>query len=129
VRFAEGQGPNKFGVMQRGCTHCGECVIGCSQRAKNTLDFNYLAVAERLGAQMRTECEVTRIEPRGGGSLGYRVLFHDHGAGVDGAVEAEQVFLCAGAINSTELLLRSRASGALPRVSERLGEKYSGNGD
>ncbi len=129
VNFASEPGPNKFGVMQRGCIHCGECVIGCVHRAKNTLDFNYLAVAERLGARMLTECEVLQIEPREGGDAGYRVLYRDHGHGEDRAVEAEHVFVCAGAINSTELLLRSRASGALPHVSQRLGTRYSGNGD
>lgn len=129
VNFATGPGPNKFGVMQGGCIHCGECVIGCVQRAKNTLDFNYLAVAERLGARMSTECEVLQIEPREGGAPGYRVLYRDHTLGEDRAVEAEHVFVCAGAINSTELLLRSRASGALPRLSQRLGTRYSGNGD
>lgn len=121
--------PNKFGILQKGCIHCGECIIGCDKRAKNTLDLNYLAVAERHGARMLTECEVFRIEPRGDGVPGHRVLYRDHRAREDRAVEAELVFVCAGAINSTELLLRSRASGALPRVSARLGERYSGNGD
>jgi cholesterol oxidase len=42
-------------------------------------------------------------------------------------LDAEHVFLCAGAVNSTELLLRSRQG--LPGLSQRLGEGYSGNGD
>lgn len=133
VNFApEGQGlrPNKFGVLQGPCTQCGECVIGCEKRAKNTLDFNYLALAVERGAEMRTECEALRIEPRGGGERGYRVIYLDHQAGAERAIEAEMVFVCAGAINSTELLLRSRAAGGgLTRLSRRLGERYSGNGD
>ena len=40
---------NKFGVDQAGCTHCGECDIGCNIHAKNTLDLNYLAVADSGG--------------------------------------------------------------------------------
>jgi cholesterol oxidase len=129
INFATEPGPNKFGVNQGTCTHCGECVIGCVNRAKNTLDFNYLAVAERLGARMLTECEVLQIEPRGGGAAGYRVRYRDHQRGSDETEEAAHVFICAGAINSTELLLRSRASGALPRINGRLGTRYSGNGD
>jgi cholesterol oxidase len=130
VNFTDdGPSKNKFGVEQGGCTHCGECIIGCVHRAKNTLDLNYLALASRHGARMLTECEALRIEPRGDGVSGYRVLYRDHRDGEDRAVEADQVFVCAGALNSTELLLRSRASGALPRLSRRLGERYSGNGD
>ncbi|MEZ4314727.1 MAG: GMC oxidoreductase, partial [Polyangiaceae bacterium] len=117
------------GVMQQSCTHVGECVIGCPRRAKNTLDLNYLAVAERLGAEMRTECEVTRIEPLASGE-GYRVSYVDrrHGEAKE-TVEASYVFLCAGAVCSTTLLLQCRAAGALPRLSPKLGEGYSGNGD
>ena len=40
------------------------------------------------------------------------------------------MFVCAGAVNSTELLLRCRDEfGTLPALSARLGEGYSGNGD
>src|SRR5271170_2862732 len=37
---------NRFGAQQAGCDFCGECVIGCHTGAKNTLDLNYLKVAE-----------------------------------------------------------------------------------
>src|SRR6185369_11015079 len=61
---------NKHGVAQSGCTHCGECDIGCNIHAKNTLDLNYLALAERAGAMVRTECEVTGIELKAPGNPG-----------------------------------------------------------
>jgi cholesterol oxidase len=118
---------NKFGVEQTGCCHCGECDIGCNTHAKNTLDLNYLAVAEQHGATVVTECEARHIAK---GADGYIVHFSDHASGTDGQVAAPEVFLCAGAVNSTELLLRSRDQhGALPNVSDRLGAGYSGNGD
>jgi cholesterol oxidase len=120
--------PNRFGVEQRGCTHCGECYFGCNERAKNTLDLNYLALAERHGAVARTECEVLRIEPSGDG---YLVTYLDHAAGGRAVrVEARWVFVCAGAVNSTELLLRARDEhGTLPRLGDTLGHRYSANGD
>src|SRR5690606_6548025 len=59
--------PNRHGVPQRGCAFTGECVIGCDRGAKNSLDHNYLAVAERHGARAVTDAEVRRVEPRGGG--------------------------------------------------------------
>jgi cholesterol oxidase len=119
---------NKFGVDQNGCTHCGECDIGCNIHAKNTLDLNYLALAERNGADVNVRCEAFKIAPLDGG--GYRVSVHDHVRGIDRDIEARQVFLCAGAVNSTELLLRCRDQhGTLPHLSPALGHGYSGNGD
>jgi cholesterol oxidase len=58
---------NKFDIEQRGCTYCGECDIGCNVHAKNTLDFNYLKVAQDKGAEISTQCEATLIEPAAGG--------------------------------------------------------------
>lgn len=119
--------PNKFGVEQYGCRHCGECGIGCNFQAKNTLDLNYLAVAEQHGAQVGTRCEVTRIAQRDGG---YAVSYLDHTIGRRVVARAPTVVLAAGAVNSTELLLRCRDQhGTLPALSDRLGTGYSTNGD
>ena len=120
--------PNKFGVEQGGCNHCGECDIGCNKHAKNTLDLNYLALAEKAGAEPSTLSEVLKIAPNGDG---YRVWYRDHNAdGKECFVDAEAVFVCAGAVNSTELLLRCRDEHhTLPQLSSALGTKYSGNGD
>ncbi|MCL2450734.1 MAG: GMC family oxidoreductase N-terminal domain-containing protein, partial [Polyangiaceae bacterium] len=118
---------NKFGVMQQGCRNCGECDIGCRYASKNTLDLNYLAVAESKGAEVSTQCQVLRIAPDGSG--GYVVTYRDFARGGERAVGAKAVFVCGGAINSTELLLRCRDDQALPHLSPALGEGYSGNGD
>ena len=119
---------NKFGAPQRGCNYCGECDIGCNIHAKNTLEYNYLKLARDCGADLITQCEVTQIEPS---ADGYDVSFIDYMAGgARGASHAPQVFLCAGAVNSTELLLKCRdIHKTLSRLSARLGHGYSGNGD
>lgn len=117
---------NRFGVRQAGCTHCGECDFGCNVGAKNTLDVNYLALAERHGTEVKPLCEVSHIS-RGGD--GYVVHYRDLGSDTSHQITAPAVFVCAGAINSTELLLRSRNRGGLPDLSARLGHSYSGNGD
>ena len=114
---------NKFGRPQSGCSHCAECDIGCNRSAKNTLDLNYLAVAEGHGAAVRCDTEVRRLEKDGDV---FRVHVR-HGDDEPEVLSARRVFLCAGAIGSTELLLRSRDS--LPALSECLGRRYSGNGD
>jgi cholesterol oxidase len=118
---------NKFGVMQQGCRNCGECDIGCRFGSKNTLDLNYLAIAEAKGAEVSTQCEVVRIAPDQNG--GYVVSYRDFVNKAESSVAAKAVFVCGGAINSTKLLLRCRDQGALPDLSPALGEGYSGNGD
>ncbi len=67
---------------------------------------------------------------------GYRVRLREygrHGAGRDGSerdVTARSVFVCAGALGTTELLLRSRDQFAtLPDLPAGLGQGYSGTGD
>jgi len=130
ITFAD-HGPgqvNRFGVPQRGCTFVGECDIGCNVGAKNSLDHNYLALAERHGAAVATRTEVVHI---GRGPDGYTVRLREHG-GPDAVrdVSARYVFVCAGAIGTTELLLRSRDQYAtLPDLPAGLGHGYSGNGD
>jgi cholesterol oxidase len=119
--------PNRFGVPQSGCTDCGECIIGCNVGAKNTLDLNYLAVAEHHGAEVATSSEVTHLEQTGSG---FGLTYLDPAGGQRNRVEAHAVFLCMGSINTTELLLRCRDQyRSLPNLSVRLGEGYSGNGD
>ena len=131
VRY-EGAGedpvPNRFGVLQSGCVHCGECDIGCNVGAKNTLDLNYLAVAEQFGAQVATQAEVTSVA---GGEGDFRVAYRDLADGREPReVKAAQVFLCLGAVNTTELLLRCRDQHeTLTGLSPALGTGYSANGD
>jgi cholesterol oxidase len=132
VRF-EGEGPNRFGVAQKPCTFSGQCDIGCNEGAKNTLDLNYLALAERHGAAVATLTEAVHIARAGDG---YQVRLREFGhpdaarEGVERDVTARYVFVCAGALGTTELLLRSRDQyRTLPDLPPALGHGYSGNGD
>lgn len=127
VRFGGADGtPNRHGAAQNACTMCGECDVGCNVKAKNTLDLNYLHVAEQYGAIALTEARVTCIEQT---ASQYRVCYEGPHGEVQ-YLESKFVFLCAGAVHSTELLLRCRDEfRTLPALSPRLGERYSGNGD
>lgn len=100
---------------------------------KESLDHNYLAVAEQHGATvgMRTEavCVAQADE-------GYLVRLREYGRpgagrhGTERDVTARSVFVCAGALGTTELLLRCRDQyRTLPDLSAALGHGYSGNGD
>jgi choline dehydrogenase-like flavoprotein len=93
------------------CQRCGECDTGCRYGAKNTLDRNYLAVAEDSVDEegekivtIRTLCEALTVSRSGDG---YEVVFLDHLLGSRRRESADHVFLCGGSINTTELLLRS----------------------
>src|SRR6266403_2871728 len=120
---------NKHGVEQGTCAHLGECDIGCRADAKNTLDKNYLHIAERNGAEIRRLHLVTQIEAIPGG---YRVSYKElrEGTSVPGSATAERVIVAAGSMGSTELLLQCRdLLGTLPNLSPSLGKHWSSNGD
>lgn len=127
---------NAHGRPQGTCVHCGNCDIGCQVSAKNTLDLNYLAVAQDHGAEIRPLHLVHKLEPLDGG---WRVHFEkieldsddsNSGRRVPGTMTAARVLLAAGSIGSTELLLRCRDEhGTLPALSPRLGHGWAHNGD
>lgn len=120
---------NAQGQEQGTCIHLGECDLGCPVKAKNTLDLNYLALAEQHGADIRPLHLVQRIAPEGSG---YRVFFDRLADGQrrPGSETAPKVVLAAGSLGSTELLLRCRDQHrTLPRLSPFLGHGWSSNGD
>ncbi|MGE0445711.1 MAG: GMC oxidoreductase [Vicinamibacterales bacterium] len=120
---------NAHGKQQGTCVHLGECDIGCRVNARNTLDLNYLAVAEKHGAEIRPLHLVRTIVPEEGG---YRVDFEriDGGALHPGSVHGRIVIVAAGTMGSNELLLRCRDQyRSLPKLSAFLGRNWSSNGD
>ncbi len=126
---------NRYGQTRLSCRMCGECDIGCNYGSKNTMDLTCVSAAERQGAEVRTRCEVRRIEPF---SSGYRVTFVRHheereGRPTDTAGLPQEVLICktlvmsAGTLGSTYLLMKNRS--ALRGLSPALGTRFSGNGD
>jgi cholesterol oxidase len=119
-----------LGVEQHACIACGGCVTGCNFWAKNTLPMNYLAYAQRAGARLFTGATVSRVT-RGdaGWSVHFRqtVASHPHTADDAHLITTQHVVIAAGTYGSTEILLRSREAGL--RLSEKLGERFSTNGD
>src|SRR3954452_17768044 len=128
--------PNIHGRTRLTCRLTGECDLGCNEGGKNSLDYIYLTAAWHAGAEIRTRCEVREFEPREGGGWTVHYIQHDEDAeGVETdtralprtTVTADRLVLSAGTFGSTYLLLRNR--GALPGLSPRIGEGFSGNGD
>lgn len=121
---------NHVGVEQHACTLCGDCVSGCNYGAKNTLIMNYLPDARNHGAEIFTQVSVRWIEREGGRWLVHYQPLHTGRERFDAPaqfVAADAVVLAAGALGSTELLLRSRERGLA--LSDRLGTRLTGNGD
>lgn len=125
--YFDGQGPARVG-----CTACGACMTGCRVGAKNTLDRNYLFLAERLGAEVLPETEVRAVRPRPQG--GYRVETRPSGGPLRrrrGAVfTADQVVFAGGVMGTVPLLLAMKDDPqGLPRLSDRLGEGVRTNSE
>jgi cholesterol oxidase len=112
-----GEGPERTG-----CKFCGACMIGCPNGAKNTLDRNYLYLAEKLGVTIFPETEVTDVRPLSNGR--YELTTRSsHGANSYKQVfEAGQVVFSGGVLGTVKLLLQCKASGSLPNLSDKLGD-------
>jgi cholesterol oxidase len=98
--------------------------------AKNTLDVNYLAIAKHGGADLFTQVEVQHVQkdPGSGFLIHYRRRESSSSQPEEGTLKAKRVVvLAAGALGSTEILLRSREQGL--SLAGTLGNRFSGNGD
>lgn len=122
---------NLHGMAQGTCVHCGNCDIGCQVSAKNTLDLNYLAVAERKGATVLPLHVVRSIAPLGDGwTVQADKIDVAQRSSQRVSFTAQRVVVAAGSIGSTELLLRCRDEHrTLPQLSPRLGLDWAFNGD
>jgi cholesterol oxidase len=122
--FFGGEGP-----ARTGCRFCGGCFAGCPYGSKNSLDYNYLHLAERRGAEIRAEQRVVGIEPLPAG--GYAVYSrHPWRRQRYPALRARKVILAAGVLGTLELLFRARdRERTLPNVSARLGQVVRTNSE
>ena len=137
--FFGGEGPERAG-----CTHCGGCMVGCRFNAKNTLPKNYLYFAEKNGADVRAEMEVTDVRPlamdnrpqivNGARSMvadsRYEVIYQSSTSLLkqQHAVYTRNVIFSAGVMGTMKLLLHLRdVKRSLPKLSGRLGHMVRTN--
>jgi len=119
-----------LGPDRTGCRQCGACMVGCRHGAKNTLDRNYLYLAEGAGARVEAEREVVDLVALPGG--GYEVIHQRSGAWRRHdrrSVRAEQVVLSAGVLGTVRLLASLQQRGRLPGLSSRLGVRVRTNSE
>ncbi|CFX06402.1 GMC oxidoreductase [Candidatus Filomicrobium marinum] len=119
---------NAAGRTQAACTSCGDCCAGCNVGAKTTVAVTYLPDAVAHGAELFTHAKVSSLEKQSDGTW----QLHVEDLRKDGQKEgfklsAPVIILAAGTLGSTEILLRAAAKGLA--VSDRLGHRFSANGD
>ncbi|MCW2916214.1 MAG: glucose-methanol-choline oxidoreductase, partial [Actinomycetia bacterium] len=128
VHFGDGPGVQSDdpyfggeGPRRSGCTECGECMTGCRHGAKNMLTENYLYLAEKVGAQVLPLSRVTGVTPRADGGYEIQIVRTGSFGRKRRSVTAGQVVFAAGTYGTQKLLHKLKATGALPRLSDRLG--------
>jgi len=123
--FFGGDGPSRTG-----CHLCGRCLTGCPHGSKNSLDHNYLYLAQRLGADILPHRRVTAIVPQseGGYRLNLRHPIKKLRKYTD--LKARQVIVAAGVLGTLDLLFRCRdIARTLPDISPCLGQQVRTNSE
>jgi cholesterol oxidase len=129
-----------LGPERSGCTGCGACMVGCRVGAKNTLDQNYLYLAEKFGAEIRPLSKVHRVIPLKEQSTSdfsldsslYEVEVRDAGSWFSSPqrIRARKVIFSAGVMGTIDLLFKNKEKyKTLPEISEQLGHCVRTNGE
>tara|TARA_Y100000590_G_scaffold448613_1_gene585555 strand:- start:159 stop:1157 length:999 start_codon:yes stop_codon:yes gene_type:complete len=100
-------------------------MVGCRHNAKNTLDKNYLYLAQKNGVKIQAESEVVDVKPTGNldGSEGYEVFWKKSTSLLfkkKGKVTCKGVIFSGGVLGTVQLLLSLKES-SLPNISEKVG--------
>ncbi|MFD9034060.1 GMC oxidoreductase [Streptomyces sp. NPDC059567] len=111
------------GPSRKACTECGECMTGCRHGAKNTLNENYLYLAEKAGAVVHPMTSVVALTEDSRGGFAVKTLpTDDKKKGKGRTFTARRIVVAAGTYGTQTLLHRMKDTGLLPRISGRLGE-------
>ncbi len=121
---------NDNGPLRNGCTECGQCFSGCAVGAKNSLDKNYIYFAQKKGAEILAEHQVTQLIPLKNG-LGYKLkLRNPFTKKAIMPLLARKVILAGGVLGTLELLFACRNQHkTLPNVSGMLGKRIRTNSE
>lgn len=110
----------------------GEYAFGCNSNAKLSTDKNYLQRAINTGfVELRSLSDVEIISEREGS--GYSVVVRTISA--EGELreryqlDADYVFMAAGSMNTSKLLLKSQLTGELKGQNSGIGKIWGTNGD
>jgi len=115
---------NGNGPTRTGCIYCGGCMLGCRHNSKNTLDKNYLYLAQQNGATIQAESEVYDVIPlnQRNGAQGFRIKWKASTAfyKTKGEFTCRGVVFAGGVLGTVNLLLKLQRS-SLPNLSDKVG--------
>ncbi|MFC2137724.1 GMC oxidoreductase [Bacteroidota bacterium] len=125
--YFDGEGPEIAG-----CNFCGGCMTGCRHDAKNTLDKNYLYLAQKKGAKILAENLVYNVIPLDNedGSNGYKILTKSSTKLFKKKQEftSKGIVFSGGALGTIKLLLKLKRK-SLPNLSTKLGDDIRTNNE
>jgi cholesterol oxidase len=110
----------------------GESVMGVNGGAKVTLDMTYLAQAEKTGLlDVRTLHQVKSVGVDADGRYTLEVEEIDVRGNVIAIrpMTCDFLFLNAGVMGTTGLLVKARDTGTLPKLNEHVGDGFGNNGN
>ncbi len=109
----------------------GEVYYGNNSGSKNSLDQNYLPMAEATGyVTIHPLHRVIDIVQKTNGNYGVTVEEIDETGRVlqTKEITTTYLFLAAGSVGTTELLVKARELGNLPNLNETVGQGWGTNG-
>lgn len=122
--YFDGKGP-----VRTGCDFNGACMVGCRNGGKNSLDKNYLYLAEQLGVKIfpqRTVCSITELDE--GGYI-VKSTSSTNPFSKKWELRTKGVIVSAGTLGTNNLLLKCKQRNSLKNLSTTLGKKVRTNSE
>ena len=109
-------------------------MMGCRHGAKNTLDLNYLYLAEKRGCRIMAETKVVDVKPLGAddGSDGYEVYTIRSTTLLPQRrkrITCRGVVFSGSSLGTTELLFSLKDKRSLPNLSDTVGKQVRTNSE
>ena len=121
--YFDGKGPDRAG-----CNFCGACMTGCRYNAKNTLDKNYLYLAQNNGAEIIAEQEVFDVKPIDTGGYEVHIKSSTKIFKKRKSLTAHNVIFAGGVLGTVKLLLQLKQT-SLPKISDKIGHDIRTNNE
>ncbi|MET7365952.1 GMC oxidoreductase [Streptomyces sp. NPDC005566] len=110
----------------------GDCALGVNNGGKHSVDVTYLRQAEATGkVTVETHHNVTSVARAADGRWDVHVDRTDDAGTVlkQKVLSTRALVMAAGSLNTSRLLVRAGATGAIPDLPDGLGEGWGTNGD
>ena len=110
----------------------GDCALGVNNGGKHSVDVTYLAQALATGNDtIQTLSNVTSVARASNGQWQVYVNVTDASGNVLSrqVITTTALFVTAGTVNTSKLLVAAAATGAIPDLPDTVGQGYGTNGD